>query len=368
MNKKKTGISVCMIVKNEESILNKCLESINGIYDELIILDTGSNDNTINIAKKFTDSIYKSKWQNDFSWARNKVQEYANFNYTLSWDADFILKSKNKYSLRKYLLNNLNKFDIFLFMWNAEIVNGIITKKAFRPFLYKSELFIWKYPIHNTLTLKSNNIILKEKYLPKVQVDHLKDPIKKSNRYIQTEKKLYDYLCKNHNDIRMLIFYQSILVFQKKHKESILIFNKIFDHKNFITLEEDNKLIIWEQYLFTLLKLNDFNQFKKSLYKLTKKFNNNRILLFKADYLFLNKEYQEALEIYEYCIQNPIENSSEVGMIDIERHYIHPVVMKTKILDLLNEKNKAFNTIKSIIEKTYREDIKAYYNDLKSRL
>lgn len=368
MNKKKTGISVCMIVKNEESVLNKCLESIQGLYDELVILDTGSSDNTINIANRFTDLVYQTEWKNDFSWARNQVQSYANFNYTLSWDADFILKNKDIKKLREYFLKNLNKFDIFFFLWNAEIVNNIVTKKTFRPFLYKSELFTWQYPIHNKLTLKNNQRYLKEKYLPNIEVDHFKDPLQKSNRYIQTEKMLYDYLQNNPDDLRMLIFYQSALVFQKKYKESIFIFNKIFDHKDFIYLERDNQLIVWEQYLFTLLKSNNFNQFKKSLSKLTKKFNNNRILIFKADYLFLNKEYQEALEIYEYCIQNPIENSSEVGMIDIERHYIHPVVMKTKILDLLNEKNKAFDTIKSIIKKTYRKDIKAYYNDLRSRL
>ena len=64
-------ISLCMIVKDEEQVLNRCLTSVEGIADEIIIVDTGSTDKTKDIAKKFTDKIYDFKWVNDFSKARN---------------------------------------------------------------------------------------------------------------------------------------------------------------------------------------------------------------------------------------------------------------------------------------------------------
>ena len=51
-------ISVCMIVKNEEDVLARCLDSLRGIWDELIIVDTGSTDRTKEIAKKYTDRIF----------------------------------------------------------------------------------------------------------------------------------------------------------------------------------------------------------------------------------------------------------------------------------------------------------------------
>ena len=364
---KKIGISVCMIVKNEESVLDLSLDSISGLYDELIILDTGSTDSTLSIAKKYTDKVYQTKWRNDFSWARNEVQKYAEFNYTLSWDADFILKVKNIKSLRKTLLNNLNKFDVLFFMWNAEIVDKIITKKTFRPFVYKSELFVWQYPIHNRLTLKDPKTPIKEKYLPKVEVDHLKDPIIKANRYSQTEKMLANYLKNNPDDLRILIFYQSTFVFQKKYKESLEIFNKIFSHKSFGSLEKDNQSIVWEQYLFTLLILQNFNKLKILIDELILEFNDNRILLFKADLLFLEKKYLLALEIYEQCIKDPIKNSPFIGMVDMERHYIHPKFMKAKILDLLDNTKDALDILNSIVNKTYRSDIKEYYNYIKSK-
>ena len=50
-------ISLCMIVKNEEAVLGRCLESIKDMVDEIIIVDTGSMDNTKNIAKRYTDKI-----------------------------------------------------------------------------------------------------------------------------------------------------------------------------------------------------------------------------------------------------------------------------------------------------------------------
>ena len=59
-------ISLCMIVKNEEKVLARCLDSIADLMDEIIIVDTGSSDNTKEIAKKYTDKIYDFAWIDDF--------------------------------------------------------------------------------------------------------------------------------------------------------------------------------------------------------------------------------------------------------------------------------------------------------------
>src|SRR5690625_4581747 len=70
-------LSVCMIVKNEEKVLERCLESIHGIADEIVIVDTGSTDKTKEIATKYTDKLYDFKWINDFSKARNYAASKA---------------------------------------------------------------------------------------------------------------------------------------------------------------------------------------------------------------------------------------------------------------------------------------------------
>ncbi len=60
-----------MIVKNEEKVLGRVLESAKKFADEIIIVDTGSTDKTKDIARKYTDKIYDFKWIDDFAAARN---------------------------------------------------------------------------------------------------------------------------------------------------------------------------------------------------------------------------------------------------------------------------------------------------------
>lgn len=82
------GLSLTMIVKNEEKYLDECLASVNDIADEIIIVDTGSTDNTVDIAKKYKAHVYDFKWVNDFSAARNYALSKSTGNWILYLDAD----------------------------------------------------------------------------------------------------------------------------------------------------------------------------------------------------------------------------------------------------------------------------------------
>lgn len=113
-------ISLCMIVKNEEDNLDRCLKSSKGIADEIIIVDTGSTDSTIEIAKKYTDKVYFFEWIYDFSAARNFSISKATGDWILILDADDEVSSKSKYKIRElasnysvdvYLFNTLNVMD-----------------------------------------------------------------------------------------------------------------------------------------------------------------------------------------------------------------------------------------------------------------
>jgi len=81
-------ISACMIVKNEREHLPRCLESIKGLVDEIVIVDTGSTDNTVEIAESFGARIYHHKWENDFAKARNISIEYGTGDWIFIIDAD----------------------------------------------------------------------------------------------------------------------------------------------------------------------------------------------------------------------------------------------------------------------------------------
>jgi glycosyltransferase involved in cell wall biosynthesis len=82
------SISLCMIVKNEEEFLERCLKSVCDFVDEIIIVDTGSTDGTLTIAERFTDKIYHHPWEKSFSKARNQALQYASCDWVFQIDAD----------------------------------------------------------------------------------------------------------------------------------------------------------------------------------------------------------------------------------------------------------------------------------------
>lgn len=84
-----------MIVKNEESVLKRCLDCAKKFSDEIIIVDTGSTDKTKQIAKEYTDKIYDFKWVDDFSLARNYSLKFATCDYIMWLDADDYITEEN---------------------------------------------------------------------------------------------------------------------------------------------------------------------------------------------------------------------------------------------------------------------------------
>ncbi|KXG44468.1 tetratricopeptide repeat-containing glycosyltransferase family 2 protein, partial [Tepidibacillus decaturensis] len=92
-------ISLCMIVKDEEKYLEKCLNSVHHMVDEIIIVDTGSSDSTLDIAERYKAKIFHFNWIDDFSVARNYSIAQATSDYILIMDAD------------EYLEKDVNIFD-----------------------------------------------------------------------------------------------------------------------------------------------------------------------------------------------------------------------------------------------------------------
>ncbi|MBD5522369.1 MAG: glycosyltransferase [Lachnospiraceae bacterium] len=86
-------ISVCMIAKNEEKHIEECLKRLKPYHYEIVLVDTGSTDSTLEIAARYTDKIYHFDWVNDFSAARNFALDKASNNWVLSIDCDEYIES-----------------------------------------------------------------------------------------------------------------------------------------------------------------------------------------------------------------------------------------------------------------------------------
>ena len=133
-------LSVSMIVKNEEKHLNRCLSSIRDAADEIVIVDTGSTDKTIEIAESFGAKVFNYNWINDFSSARNFALSKCSGDWILYLDADEELNSNSVNELMDKIRNN-NSGGIFCAVKNlgTNITSGSIFKYP-RLFINDSRL------------------------------------------------------------------------------------------------------------------------------------------------------------------------------------------------------------------------------------
>ena len=127
-------ISLCMILKNEEKFLPGCLGSVKGLVDEIIVVDTGSTDRTMEIAREYGAKIYEHPWQNDFSYHRNQSINYATGNWILIIDADEELDSSEHGLIRSAILRK--DVDALSFVVYNKIQHGrtgfLVSHRLFR--------------------------------------------------------------------------------------------------------------------------------------------------------------------------------------------------------------------------------------------
>lgn len=129
------SISLCMIVKNEERILDRCLSCIADLVDEIIIVDTGSSDRTREIAEGYTDKIYDFAWTDDFSAARNFAFSKATKDYIYSADADEVVDETNRERIRVLKETLLPEIEIVQMYYCNQLKYGAVYNydKEYRP-------------------------------------------------------------------------------------------------------------------------------------------------------------------------------------------------------------------------------------------
>ncbi|BFT71738.1 glycosyltransferase family 2 protein [Paenibacillus sp. P36] len=96
-------VSLCMIVRDEERLIETCLRSVQGWIDEMIVVDTGSLDNTVQIARSMGASVLTYEWNNHFADARNYGLEHAKSDWILYLDADEELSPLGDFDLHRVL-------------------------------------------------------------------------------------------------------------------------------------------------------------------------------------------------------------------------------------------------------------------------
>lgn len=219
-------LSLCMIVKNEEDVLARCLNSIKDVADEIIIVDTGSNDHTKDIAFQYTDKVYDFEWIDDFSAARNYSFSKATKQYCMWLDADDILLQTDHDNLL-----NLKKFlspltDIVMMRYNTNFdENGNPIFSYFRERIIRNnKKYLWQGAIHEVIT-PSGNIEYSN-----IAVTHKKNHPSDPDRNLR----IFEKLISNGKQLnaREQFYYARELYYHERYNEAIKIFEEFLSSGN----------------------------------------------------------------------------------------------------------------------------------------
>ena len=147
-------ISLCMIVKNEEEVLDRCLESVADLVDEIIVVDTGSNDKTLEIAARYTEHVLHFAWRDDFAAARNFAFDHAAMDYCMWLDADDVLLPQDREQFRQQKLTLSNSVDVVMMPYHVSFdTQGKPTFWYYRErILRNSPGYRWQGRVHEAIT------------------------------------------------------------------------------------------------------------------------------------------------------------------------------------------------------------------------
>lgn len=147
-------ISLCMIVKNEEAVLGRCLESAAALVDEIVIVDTDSTDATKEIARKFTDKLFDFPWVDDFAAARNFSFDRASGDYCMWLDADDVIAEPDRARFRAMREQLLPEADVVMMPYHTAFdSHGHPTFTYYRERVVRNEVrFRWAGAVHEAIT------------------------------------------------------------------------------------------------------------------------------------------------------------------------------------------------------------------------
>lgn len=145
------SLSVCLIVKDEIDVISRCLSCVKKFADEIIVVDTGSTDGTLDEVKKFTDKIFCFDWIDDFSAARNFAFEKATCEYVMWLDADDIITDLNCRKIKELLIDA--DFDLAFLPYAAAFDGEVPTFVYYRERIFKrSGNYRFEGAVHEAVT------------------------------------------------------------------------------------------------------------------------------------------------------------------------------------------------------------------------
>lgn len=250
---KRPTLSLAMIVKNEAENLPRLFASIDGCFDDIHITDTGSTDNTVEVAKKLGAKVHHFKWCDDFAAARNASFEPVKTDYVMWLDGDDILENKEGFKNFKNDAMGLADYWIATYHYSYDQKDKPICSFARERVFRVDRGFKWKYFIHEGVIPLTQFGPPKIDYSPVWSVKHMRTELdlqKDKSRNLSIFKKHLNNL-----DSRMQYYYGKELFENQQQADSVHWFGEALKDDK---LEMHDRLLCMQYLCYAYIQCNQF--------------------------------------------------------------------------------------------------------------
>lgn len=344
------SLSLCMIVKDEEAVLGRCLAGAVPFCDEIIIADTGSKDKTKEIAAMFTDKVYDYEWADDFGAARNFSFSKATSDYIMWLDADDVVTPENAKKIKK-LLEDLDADVVMCIYDTAFDLNGKPTFSYYRERILRRETgFMWEGFVHEAITPRGK-IIYSD-----ISVEHKKAGKGSGARNLNIyEKKLKEGAVL---EPRHQFYYARELYYNRRYRDAVAAFKRFLEN-NEVYLPN-----VIDAHIFLKRAAEALGESDKGLEMLLGVFKytlpNAEITCEIASFFAENGDYQKAAYWYKEALQYKPEPAAG-GFVNLDYYGLIPFLGLCFCYDRLGDKITArrYNDLAAAINP---EDERVLYN------
>ena len=332
-------ISVCMIVKNEQQTLAKILECAKNFADEIIVVDTGSTDNTKQIAKIYTNKVYDFVWCDDFSKARNFSFSKATCDYQMWLDADDYI-SQSEINKIIDLKHKDKHSDVYMFKYAIAFdENGSPTFEYYRERLLRRSInFKWQGFIHEAIS-PSGKISYQD-----ITIIHKKEKTSDPTRNLTIfENAIKNNICLS---TRELYYYARELFYNHQYFKCIQTLKNYLDQNDTFTPNIQGAYILLSQcYVLE----NNIEFAKHCLFECIKKFEPTPEICFNLANIYQNLNDTNQAIFWNRCAIMAKENT--LGFVQKQYKTLFPYLELTKLYFSIGEPLTAY-TYHKLAEKT----------------
>lgn len=323
----KQTLSLALIMKNEEDNIRNCLNSFKNVVDEIIVIDTGSTDNSKKIALEFTDKVYDFKWVDDFSKARNFSFEKCTSDWIIWADSDDILLPQDAQKIKNLNYDN-KEIIICKYVYNHDELGNPGSILERERIIKRSLNLKWQKAIHEYIPL--NGKISRED----IEIHHYK---KQNNS--ERNLSILQKIIQTDQDPRNFFYYGKELFYFNKFEESNEILKKFVLMNGWI----EDICNAYEIIAKNSLILKNEKDFLENIFKSIEIEPTRAEPCFELGSFYMNKGiYKKAIFWFEQCLN--VKRSPELLSIYVPEYYTwRPAIQLVLCYNWIGEIQKAYD-------------------------